>query len=90
MRAMTEPLPDGWRERMTDDERALVNRWARGCDWCVSKVGRRHWDSSVPGAPLFKTRKAAYEFLSRFVCEAIPRRCIERMEAETCPTSPTS
>jgi len=73
-------LPEGWRDYITDDERQLMNRWAmHGWD-CIAKVGRK-WDSNVPGAPLFSTKTLAHDFLTTFVCEAIPRRCVERMGA---------
>lgn len=64
---------------LTDDERSFINRWSMwGHDICA-KVGR-HWDSSVPGAPLFKTRSEAYDFASTFVCESLKRRALERYE----------
>jgi hypothetical protein len=72
-------LPMGWRDYETADERALAARWSMfGIDM-IQKVGRK-WDSMVPGAPLFSTKRAAHDFLSTFVCDAIPRRCLERIE----------
>ena len=70
-----------WRDHVTDDDRDLTNRWMRGIDWCVSKVGRK-WNSGVPKAPLFKTKREAYEFVTRYVCDAIPIRCSILAEAE--------
>lgn len=75
------PLPDNWRDFVTDEERSLTNRWSMWGSDCIQKVGLR-WDSNVPGAPLFKTRKAAHDFLSTFVCDAIPLRCLQRIEAK--------
>ncbi len=79
---MTLPIgcPLNWREYETTDERDLTARWMRFGWTMLQKVGR-HWDSCVPGAPLFKTKKAAGAFLDRFVCDAIPLRCAERSEA---------
>ena len=76
------PLRDGWRDHITVDERNLSNQWSMFGDRCISKVGKR-WDSHVPAAPYFKTKKAAYEFLSRFVCDMIPLRCMERMDHQS-------
>lgn len=44
------------------DWQILHNRWARGIDWVVSKVGGG-WmlSESFGNFPLFKTKKAAYE-----------------------------
>ena len=74
----SQPLPQNWREFITDAERDLTNRWSMfGWD-CISKVGGQ-WDSQVPGAPLFKTKTEAHDFLSTFVCDVIPQHCLDRM-----------
>lgn len=73
-------LPDDWRSFETVDERNLTNQWSMWGWSCIQKVGRK-WDSMVPGAPLFKTKTEAHEFLTRFVCDVIPMRCLERAEA---------
>ena len=65
---------------MTVAERDLTNRWMRYGSDVHSKVGKK-WDSCVPGAPLFTTKKAANDFLTAFVCDSIPLRCAERAEA---------
>jgi hypothetical protein len=74
----TQPLPEGWRDHITTDERDLTNRWSMWGSDCIGKIGRK-WDSNVPGAPYFKTKREAEEFLSRFVCDMIPLRCLHRM-----------
>jgi hypothetical protein len=71
------PLPQNWRDHVTEEERQISNRWSMYGNDCIQKVGR-FWDSTVPGYPLCKTRKEAYEALSRFVCDAIPLRCANR------------
>ena len=76
---MVNQIPDNWREFVTVDERDLTNRWSMWGSDCLTKVGRL-WDSQVPGAPLFRTKREAGDFLSTFVCDAIPQRCIERAE----------
>lgn len=73
------PLPTNWRDYITDEERQITNRWMmHGWD-SITKVNSL-WDSGVPGAPLFKTKTAAHGHLTQFVCDAIPLRCVERME----------
>ena len=74
-------LPEGWRDHITPEERDLTNHWSMYGWACIQKVGSK-WDSMVPGAPLFKTKTAAHDFLSNFVCDAIPLRCIQRMGLE--------
>lgn len=77
-------LPDNWRRLLTDAERALSGRWAAYGDDCVTKYGRgRWWDSHVPGAALFKTKREAYEFLTNFVTLALPFRCKMRDDQTT-------
>jgi hypothetical protein len=71
-------MPEGWRDYITSDERDLTNRWSMWGHDCHQKVGKL-WDSLVPGMPLCKTRKEAHEKLTRFVCDAIPLRCLQRM-----------
>lgn len=61
-------------ELMIVEERDLTNRWSMWGSDCISKVGR-FWDSGVPSAPLFKTKKVAWEYLTQFVCSAVPLRC---------------
>lgn len=68
-----------WREYVTVEERDLTNRWSMHGWASIQKIGRK-WDSGVPGAPLFKTKTEAHEYLSRFVCDMIPLRCHERAE----------
>ena len=75
----TVPLPANWRDFVTDDERDITNRWSMFGSAVIAKVGSR-WDSGVPGAPLFRTKTAAHDFLTRFVCDAIPLRCVERAQ----------
>ena len=74
-------LYQNWRDMLTPEERALINRWTMYGSDCLAKVGRR-WDSGVPGAPLTRTKKAADEYLTRFVCDTLPLRCRERIESE--------
>lgn len=73
------PLPNNWRDFVTVEERDLSNRLSMWGSDCIAKVGRM-WDSQVPGMPLFKTKTAAHDALERFVCDAIPMRCVERIE----------
>ena len=73
------PLPNNWRDYVTDDERSLQNRLSMWGSDCISKVGKRFWDSGVPGAPLFKTKTAAHDYLETFVCDMIHLRCVERI-----------
>ena len=72
-------IPEGWRDYMTVDERNLSNHWSMWGSDCIRKVGKRYWDSNVPGAPLFKTKREASDYLDRFVCDAILARCIDRL-----------
>lgn len=76
------PYPPGFHpsDWHTDEERDITARWSMWGWSSIAKV-RSRWDSGVPGAPLFKTKKEAHEFLTRFVCDAIPLRCLERFEA---------
>ena len=67
-----------WQDYLTAEERSITNRWAMGGDSCIGKV-RSRWDSTVPGAPFFRTKSAAFDFLTRFVCDSIPIRCKLRM-----------
>lgn len=45
-----------------------INNWTRGIDWCVRKVGKK-WAllDCFGNFPLFKTKKEAYEYATRFV-----------------------
>jgi hypothetical protein len=70
--------PNGWRDHVTTEERDITNRWSMFGSDCIGKVGRR-WDSQVPGMPLCATKGEAYEALTRFVCDMIPLRCMDRM-----------
>ena len=56
--------------KLDDHEWNIIrNRWARGIDWCVGKVGRK-WqviDCFGRGWPLFKTKTAAHDAVSNLV-----------------------
>jgi len=56
---------------MTDHEwQIALNRWARGIDWCVTRIGRNKWEvggTFGKGWPLFRTKKAAGEAIDRFI-----------------------
>ena len=51
------------------DWNVLKNRWCRGIDWCVRKIGRQwmitldHFD----GFGLFKTKRAAMEAVDKLI-----------------------
>lgn len=64
-------------DHYTDAERAIETRWMRWGSDCLQKIGRK-WDSTVPGAPLFATKREALVFLTRYVTEALPLRALER------------
>jgi len=74
-------LPENWRDFITPDERHLTNQWSRWGHDCHPRIGKK-WDSLVPGMPYFTTRKAAHEALTRFICDMIPLRCLQRMGLE--------
>lgn len=75
-------MPSNWREYITADERHLTNTWSMWGSDCHPKIGRM-WDSLVPGAPLFKTKREAHEYLTNFVCDMIPLRCLARIEGRS-------
>jgi len=75
--SVKDSLPDNWRDYITTEERNASNRWSMYGNGCITKIGRK-WDSTAPGAPLFKTKSEAYEFLSTFVCDVIPQNCAKR------------
>lgn len=54
------------------DWNVLSNRWSRGIDWIVQKVGKRHWEligfpTVNAGFPLFTTKTAAYDAGSKLI-----------------------
>lgn len=49
--------------------RNLSNRWSRGIDWCVTKVGRK-WEilsHELNYPETFKTKREAYERVTMIV-----------------------
>ena len=62
----------------------LSNQWARGIDWCVSKVGRR-WNVSEAfgNFPLFKTKSAAYKAVTTLVLWESRCRAARSADAKT-------
>lgn len=87
---MSSPYPEGFHPHdwWTDEERDISNRWSMW-GWASIRKVRSRWDSGVPGAPFDKTKTAAHERLTRFVCEAIPLRCLERFESALKETTET-
>ncbi len=72
------PLPQNWREYLSEEEKHIMTRWSMWGSDCLYKVGSQ-WNSNIPGMPLFKTKKAAGDALDRFVCDSIPLRCVQRI-----------
>jgi len=69
---------------LTDSEWSqLSNRWARGIDWCVRRLGTR-WtvgdtfaalvDPAARGWPLWNTKVACYDALTALVLAEARRR----------------
>ena len=71
---------------LTDGEWSQVScRWARGINWNIHKVGKRHWEIGGrlgKGFPLFKTRTAAYNAGSTLILMESHHRGWTRLKAE--------
>jgi hypothetical protein len=72
--------------RLDDGEWSQVsNRWARGIDWCVTKLGR-HWvigETFGTGWPLFRTKASAYEAVTALVLTESKIRTRRRLLADS-------
>lgn len=64
---MDEPLSTSLGALSDSEWNILRNRWSRGIDWNVEKIGRK-WNIHFGGFPLFKTKKAAYEAGANLIC----------------------
>lgn len=62
------------------DWHILSNRWSRGADWCVSKLGSRWMIGETFGKswPLFKTKRAAFDALSGLILAESAHRAMKR------------
>ena len=72
---MNEPIQTSL-GRLSDTEWTMLsNRWARGVDWYVQKIGSQWAPADVFGKfPLFKTKRAAEEAASKlFLAESLHR-----------------
>ena len=62
----------------------VSNRWSRGIDWNIHKMGKR-WEVGGrlgQGAPLFKTKKEAYAYGSNLILAESCWRGHQRWEQE--------
>lgn len=80
-----EPLSTSLGALDDRDWAILSNRWARGSDWNVRKVGRRFWEiATIPdnaGFPLFKRKRDACEALDRLILMESHHRAWKREPA---------
>jgi hypothetical protein len=69
---MQEPISTSLGRLSEHDWQILSNRWARGVDWYVEKIGRYWAPAEVFGRfPLFKTKRAAEEAATKlFLAES--------------------
>lgn len=70
------------------DWQVLSNRWARGIEWMVQKVGTRHWIISevVPqfkAFGLFKTKREAFEAVTNLILAESHWRAAQRLRGTT-------
>jgi hypothetical protein len=65
------------------DWQVLRSRWHKGIDWNVGKLGR-FWQVTgdcFKGAPLFKTKKAAFDYASNLILAESHWRAHQEWEA---------
>lgn len=69
------------------DWQVLSNRWARGVDWYVRKVGKRHWTpiEALGRFPLFTTKKAAELAATNLILAESHWRAAKRLRGEVTP-----
>lgn len=83
---MQEPMSTSLGSLSDHDWQIIRHRWARGIDWNVQKVGKRHWEivgRIGQGFPLFRTKKAAYDIGDELVRrEALHRHWREHFGTE--------
>jgi hypothetical protein len=65
---MLEPIETSLSKLSEHDWSILSNRWARGIDWNIEKLGKKwHILGDTGGFPLFKTKSAAYDALTNLI-----------------------
>lgn len=80
-----EPISTSLGELSNHDWQIMNSRWSRGIDWNVHKLGKRHWEVGGRlgrGAPLFKTKGAAYQYGENLICLEAAHRSWLRLKAE--------